>query len=64
MTTDGCAMQGYLQIPTSGTYVFTLTSTDGSRLLLSPSPGDELVLVDNDGALIAGLGATVATVSL
>ena len=46
-----CAAQGFLQIPISGTYVFTLTSTDGSRLLLSPTPGDALVIIDNDGEL-------------
>ena len=38
-------------MPVAGAYLFTLTSTDGSRLTIIPSPGDNLVVVDNDGAL-------------
>ena len=35
---------GFLEVPTDGLYRFTLTSDDGSRLVL-----DEQVVVDNDG---------------
>ena len=44
-------LQGFLQVPVAGTYVFTLSSTDGSRLTLDTSPGDSLVLINNDGPL-------------
>jgi len=36
-------------VPVAGTYNFTLTSTDGSRVTLTPAPGDDIVLINNDG---------------
>ncbi len=44
-----CRLQGFLQVPVAGMYNFTLTSTDGSRLTLTPSAGNDLVLIDNNG---------------
>ena len=47
-----CHLQGFLEVPVAGTYNFTLTTTDGSRLTLDPSPGDDVVLINNDGELV------------
>ncbi|MDZ7374309.1 MAG: PA14 domain-containing protein [candidate division KSB1 bacterium] len=40
----GLLFQGYLRVPVTGVYVFSLTSDDGSRLKI-----DDQLVVDNDG---------------
>lgn len=54
-------VRGYIVAPTSGAYVFRLTSDDGSRMWLANSSGRNL-LIDNDGVHV--LQAKQAAVTL
>ena len=41
--------EGYIRIPSTGNYVFSTTSDDGSKLYLAPYNGTATALVNNDG---------------